>query len=202
MRNCITIQLKKDEIWIKIREDAEEEEIIESLNRKLIDLEKLYQEEKTPIKIKGKTLKNKEMEEVRTLIKERINVDIDFETSATLGLYGIKKAFSQEIKKSETKFHKGSLRSGQRIEFEGSLVIIGDVNAGAEVVAEENIVILGDLRGLAHAGAKGNLQAIIAANKIYSPQIRIADKIKEFESQTDSKYGYAYINEKEEIVVE
>lgn len=202
MRNCVTIQLKKDEIWIKIKEDAEEEEIIESLNRKLADLEKLYQEEKTPIKIKGKTLKNNEMEKVRALIKEKINVNIDFEIPTTLGLYGIKKAFSQEIKKSETKFHKGSLRSGQRIEFEGSLVIIGDVNAGAEAVAEENIVILGDLRGLAHAGAKGNLQAIIAANKIDSPQIRIADKIKEFENQTQTKYSYAYINENEEIVVE
>ena len=202
MRNCVTIQLKKDEIWIKIKDDATEEEIIESLNRKLDDLEKLYQEEKTPIKIKGKTLKNKEMEDVKKLIKSKINVNIDFEIPTTLGLHGIKKAFSQEIKKSETKFHRGSLRSGQRIEFEGSLVIIGDVNAGAEVVAEENIVILGDLRGLAHAGAKGNVQAIIAANKIDSPQIRIADKIKEFENKTQGKYSYAFINENDGIVVE
>ena len=202
MRNCVTIQLKKDEIWVKIKEDAEEEEIIESLNRKLEDLEKLYQEEKTPIKIKGKNLKNKEKEEIKALIKEKINVNIDFDMPNTLGLYGIKEAFSQKIEKSQTKFYRGALRSGQRIEFEGSIVIIGDVNGGAEVVAEENIVILGDLRGLAHAGAKGNLQAIIAANKIYSPQIRIADKIKEFEKQTENKYSYAYINDNREIVVE
>ena len=202
MRNCVTIQLKKDEIWIKIKEDAQEEEIIESLNRKIGDLERLYQEEKTPIKIIGKNLKNNEMEEIKAIIKEKINVDIESETPQTLGLYGIKSVFSQEIKKSETKFHRGSLRSGQRIEFEGSLVIIGDVNAGAEVFAEENIVILGDLRGLAHAGAKGNLQAFIAANKIDSPQIRIADKIKEFEHQTQGKYSYSYINENDEIVVE
>ena len=202
MRNCVMIQLKRDEIWIKIREDAEEEDIIESLNRKLIDLEKLYQEEKTPIKIKGKALKNNEIEEIRKLIKEKIDVDIDFDIPSTLGLYGIKKAFSQEIRKSQTRFYKGSLRSGQRIEFEGSVVIIGDVNGGAEVIAEENIVILGALRGLAHAGAKGNVQAIIAASKIESPQIRIADKIKEFEKEEQAKYTYAYMDEKEEIIVE
>jgi len=36
MKNCITIQLKKEEIWIKIKEEAEEKEIIECLKKKLI----------------------------------------------------------------------------------------------------------------------------------------------------------------------
>ena len=93
-----------------------------------------------------------------------------------LGLYGIKKSFNKEIATSETKFYKGSIRSGQKMEFEGSLVILGDVNAGAEVLAEDNVVILGILRGMAHAGAKGNKEAIIAAASIESAQIRIADK--------------------------
>ncbi len=202
MKNCISIQLKKEEIWIKIREDAEEEEILENLNKKLVDLEKLYKEEKTPIKVKGKVLKNKEIEEIRDLIKLKIDVDVDFESPTTLGLHGIKKTFNQEIKSSETKFHRGSLRSGQRIEYEGSLVIIGDVNAGAEVVAGEHIVILGRLYGLAHAGAKGNTKAVIAANIIDCPQIRIADKIKEFEKQENKIYIYSYINENDEIIVE
>ena len=88
------------------------------------------------------------------------------------------------------------MRSGQRIEYEGSIVVIGDVKAGAEIIAGENIVILGELKGLAHAGAKGNTEAIIAANRIECPQIRIADKIKEFEKEDfDTQiYTYAYID--------
>ena len=117
-------------------------------------------------------------------------------------MHGIKKVFSKKIKSSETIFNKGSLRSGQRLEFEGSIVVIGDVNAGAEVVAGENIIILGDLRGLAHAGAKGNREAIIASNKIDCPQIRIADKIKEFEKEEQTLRSNAYINEQNEIIVE
>lgn len=121
-----------------------------------------------------------------------------------LGLHGIKETFHKEINTSKTKFHKGSLRSGQKLEFEGSLVIIGDVNSGAEVIAEENIVILGTLRGLAHSGAKGNKDAIIAAEKILSPQIRIADKIAELESKSISEKEvktFAFLNEKEEVVI-
>lgn len=204
MKNCIMIQLKRDEIWMKIKEDAQEDEIIECLNKKLIELERLYKQENTPIKITGKLLKNKEMEEIQDLINTKIGVKVSFDSPTTLGLHGIKKAFSQEIKSSETTFHKGSLRSGQKIEYEGSIVIIGDVNAGAEVVAGENIVILGKLWGLAHAGAKGNKQAFIAANKIDCPQIRIADKIKEFEKQEKESiiYTYTYINDNDEIILE
>jgi septum site-determining protein MinC len=46
-----------------------------------------------------------------------------------------------------------TLRSGQRIETEHTLVIFGDVNSGAEVIAGGDIVVLGTLRGIAHAGA-------------------------------------------------
>lgn len=202
MKNYVTVQLKKDEIWIKVAEDAEEKEIIEGLKNKIEDLEKLYKNDTTPIKVVGKILKNKEIEEIRKIVKERINVDIDFESPTTLGLHGIKKGFYKEIKSSETKFYKTSLRSGQKVEFEGSIAILGDVNAGAEVIAEENIIVLGELRGLAHAGAKGNREAIIAANKIDCPQIRIADKIKEFEKEDlEETKKYIYINEKDEIVL-
>lgn len=202
MINCITIQLKKDEILIRIKEDAEEKEILEELKEKLVELKNLYKDDTTPIKITGKVLKNKEMEEIQKIIKEQIDVKIDFESPKILGLAGITKSFNQEIKSSETIFNKGSLRSGQKIEYEGSIVIIGDVNAGAEVIAGENIIILGDLRGLAHAGAKGNKEAIIASNKIDCPQIRIADKIKEFEKDITIIQNYAYINEEDKIIVE
>ena len=202
MKNYVTIQLKKDEIWIKVAEDAEEKEIIEGLKNKIEHREKLYKNDTTPIKVVGKILKNKEIEEIRKIVKERINVDIDFESPTTLGLHGIKKGFYKEIKSSETKFYKTSLRCGQKVEFEGSIAILGDVNAGAEVIAEENIIVLGELRGLAHAGAKGNREAIIAANKIDCPQIRIADKIKEFEKEElEETKKYIYINEKDEIVL-
>lgn len=203
MKDCITIQLKKNEILIKIREEADQKEIEQCLKKKVTELKKLYKDSQTPIKVVGKILKNKEMEEIQAIIKEKIDVNIEFETPKTLGLHGIKKAFSQEIKSSETTFHKSSLRCGQRIEFEGSVVVLGDINAGAEVIAGENIIVLGEIRGLAHAGAKGNNQAMIACNRIDCPQIRVADKIKEFEKEElEEIKNYVYINDNDEIIVE
>ena len=119
-----------------------------------------------------------------------------------LGLHGIKKSFSQEIESSQTKFHRGAVRSGQKIEYEGSIVILGDVNGGAEVIAGDNVIVLGVLRGLAHAGAYGNKKAIIASASIDCKQIRIADIIKEMEEETDeegniiapARKTYAYVD--------
>ena len=205
MSSCISISIKKNQVAIKIEENAEQKEIVSELRRKIIELKNLYKEDKTPILITGKVLKNKEMDEIQAIIKKFIDVQVEFDSPKVLGLHGIKKTFYKEVATSETKFHKGSLRSGQRIEFEGSLVIIGDVNAGAEVIAGENIVILGVLRGLAHAGAKGNKDAIIEASEIEAVQIRIADKVKEIERDNEEIKKIqtsAYINDKDELILE
>ena len=202
-KNCISINLRKNEIIIKIAEDAEQREIIYDLRKKLHELKKLYKDEKTPIKVTGKVMKNKEIDEIQNLIKGQIDVEIDFDMPKTLGLSGIKKAFDREIATSETKFHKGSLRSGQRLETEGSIVVIGDVNSGAEVVASDNIIVLGNLRGLAHAGAKGNKQAIIAAGLLDTVQIRISNIVREIDRDEEPmhKQAYVYVQDSQ-IVIE
>lgn len=106
---------------------------------------------------------------------------------AELGLHTIEKSFNRKIEETVTKLHNGSLRSGNKVEFEGSVVVLGDINAGAEVIAEDHIIVLGTIRGLAHAGAKGNKKAIIAANSIEAPQIRIADIVKEIEKPENTE---------------
>ena len=194
MKNCVSINLRKNEIIIKLNDDANQLEIVECLRKKLPELRKLYKDEKTPITVTGKILKNKEIDEIQELIKSKIDVEIDFDMPKSLGLSSIKKAFDKKIASSETEFHRGSLRSGQKLESEGSLVILGDVNSGAEVMASDNIVVLGALRGLAHAGAKGNKQAIIAAGLVDTVQIRIANIVKEIDRDEEPLHKQAYIS--------
>ena len=203
MKNCISINLKKDQIIIKIIDDAEQKDIINNLNKKLPELKKMYKEEKTPIVVSGKVLKNKEIDEIQELIKASIDVDIEFDMPKSLGLSSITRTFKQEIAVSETKFHKGSLRSGQKLETEGSIVILGDVNSGAEVIASDNIVVLGSLRGLAHAGAKGNKNAIIAAGKLEAVQIRISNIVKEIDRDEEPAHiqAYVYVDD-DKIIIE
>lgn len=204
MRSCISINLRKDNIVIKVNEEYSQEDIVYTLRKKIPDLKKLYQGEHTPIVITGKVLKNKEIDEIQELIKKYLDVQIKFDSPRTLGLHGIVKTYNKEIAISETKFHRGAVRSGQKLEFEGSIVIMGDVNDGAEVIAGDNIVILGALRGLAHAGAKGNVNAIIAASSIDAPQLRIANIIKEREKEEiqEDKKNYACLDEKGNLVMQ
>lgn len=201
MRNCVSINLKKNEILIKISDSAEQKEIMDNLKKKISELKKMYKNEKTPITVTGKILKNREIDEIQELIKSNIDVEVDFDMPKSLGLSSITRTFNKEIAVSETKFHKGSLRSGQKMEAEGSLVILGDVNSGAEVMASDNIVVLGALRGLAHAGAKGNKQAIISAGVLDTVQIRIANVIKEIDRDEEPLHKQAYVSIVEDNIV-
>ena len=199
----ISINLKKSENLIKVQEAAEQADIIKELKKKLPELKKLYKDEKMPIRITGKALKNAAMDEIENLIKEYLDIEIKFDIPKELGLSSIIKTFNQTIKTSETKFHKGSIRSGKKIEAEGSIVVLGDVNSGAEVIATDNIVVLGSLRGLAHAGAKGNKEAIVAAGIFDAVQVRIANIVKEIDRDFDLAKNQVYIHvDGEEILME
>ena len=90
----------------------------------------------------------------------------------------IEREFS--IKEHNTKFYKGNLRNGMSLDFDGSLVILGDVNPGAQVTATGNILILGALKGLAHAGCRGNSEAFVFALHLIPVQLRIGSIITRF----------------------
>ena len=199
----ISINLKKDVVMIKIDDNAPQSKIVSELSNKLKDLKKMYQEEKTPIRVTGKVLTNKELEEIRRVIKKEIDVEITFDTPTTLGLHSITKSYKRDVGKSETTFHRGSLRSGQKLEVEGSIVVIGDVNSGAEVIAADNIAVIGNLRGLAHAGAKGNKDAIIATSNLDAVQIRISNIVREIDREEEDakEHAFVYVDE-DKIVIE
>ena len=187
LKSCLNVFQKNNYVVIKINEGHDFETIQKEMKRRLTQLKKLYKEDKkTPIKVIGKVLKNREIEQIEKIIDEILGVDVEFDMPREPGLFNIRRTFEAEILTSETKFHKGSLRSGQRIVEDRSIVVIGDVNAGAEVIATDNIVVLGTLRGLAHAGAKGNKKAIIAAGRLDTAQMRIANIVKEFDREEES----------------
>ena len=179
---------------------ADINEILEELRIKLPKLRDFYQDSQIPMRITGRLFTESEIDKVKKLINNQIQVQIKFDDiSDLLGLHAIKKTFEAETDISETKVIQNSLRSGQREEYTGSLVICGDVNSGAEIVAGGNIMILGALRGVAHAGANGNTMALISANYIDVTQIRIANLVREVGERID-KCPICKI-EKNEIVI-
>jgi septum site-determining protein MinC len=70
-----------------------------------------------------------------------------------------------------------SLRSGQRVEHYGDVIIAGHVNDGAEVLSAGHVTVLGRLSGLVHAGCEGDESASVVVRSMEALQIRIGSRI-------------------------
>lgn len=89
---------------------------------------------------------------------------------------------NRRIQERQSETYVGIVRSGQVVKAEGDLVVVGDVNPNGRVVAGGNIYVLGRLKGIAHAGANGNRDAVIAASWLEATHLMIDDAL---ETMTD-----------------
>ena len=92
--SCINVSQKNNLVIIKINENAKIQDIIPQIKKKVYQLKKIYKGEKTPIKIIGKVLKNKEIDEIEEIIKQVLDVGVEFDMPKEMGLHNIKKTFS------------------------------------------------------------------------------------------------------------
>lgn len=88
-----------------------------------------------------------------------------------------RKENSKFLNSEPTLLVRRTIRSGQNITYPGHVVIMGDMHAGSEVIAEGSVIILGRCSGVVHAGATGNKEAKVIANKLCPTQLRIGTAI-------------------------
>lgn len=70
-----------------------------------------------------------------------------------------------------------TVRGGQLIKYNGTVIVFGDVNPSAHIMAENDIFVAGSTRGILHAGCLGDRKATVVAANFGGGQIRIADLI-------------------------
>ncbi len=70
-----------------------------------------------------------------------------------------------------------SLRSGQKIESDGDVVLWGHLNVGAEIFASGSVIVMGRLKGLIHAGMDARDDVYVIAGSFEPQQVRVADKL-------------------------
>lgn len=197
MLNNIQIKQTTKEVILDINVQANNFQVVQELQEKIPKLKELYKDSKIPIRITGKLFTESEKKILEKMIATEILVDIKFdEPDELLGLHAIKKTFESKTEISETKYIYNSIRSGNKEEYAGSIVICGDVNFGAEVIAGGNITVTGALRGVAHAGANGNVKATISANTIEQTQVRIANLVEQIEEPKEKSPVYCIVANK------
>lgn len=162
------------------------EDMLEILIRKLSKAKKFYKGTPLCVITKMSNYNEKEVLRLKDVLIEEIEVkevifeDVDLQIEAAEEA----KVFSG-VYEGRTKFIRKTVRSGQRINYPGNVVIIGDVNSGAEVCAGGNIIVLGTIRGNVFAGVNGNKDAIIAAFSLQPGVLKISNIITVSPDDTD-----------------
>lgn len=179
MSSTVKIRGSKHGISVKIDKEASYEDIKNDIATEFRDAGKFLGEERLAISFEGKYLTDEQQEELVDIIHQNCNVHIvcimDQNSEQEQKFQKSVQQTMMEFDASTGQFYKGQLRSGQVLEFEQSVIIIGDVNPGASVISKGNIIILGSLRGTAFAGASRKKNCFIVAMDMQPIQLRIAD---------------------------
>lgn len=170
MIEAVTFKLTRNGLIILLDDNLDFATIKRLLKKKLEESKEFFQGAILKTTIKGRDLEKYELDELRQLIFSETGFEDINEDVVTFD-------WSKNTVEGRTKFYRGTMRSGNQINFKGNVVVMGDVNPGAEVIATGNIIITGMLKGTVHAGCKGNRNAIVTACGIYPTQLRIADII-------------------------
>lgn len=181
MQQPVVLKSNKYGINLILSDDMEFKELLQCIVDKFKESEGFFKNAKMAISFEGRTLTQEEEFQIVEAITENSYVNIicildNDQLKEELVRQKIDQ-FEEEQAGKTGEFYKGTLRSGQVLDCETSVVVIGDVNPGAKVISKGNIVILGALKGNAYAGANGNELAFVAALDMDPVQIKIGDVI-------------------------
>ena len=180
-QQTVVIKSNKYGITLFLDKDTEFSELLKDIGEKFKASSKFFKDAQMAIAFEGRILSQEEQMDVIRVIQESSGLEI----LCILEQDALKEAYmkrvleerQQQQASSDGRFYQGTLRSGQVLESETSIIILGDVNPGATVVSKGNVVVLGALKGTIHAGATGNEASFVAALNMNPMQIRIADCI-------------------------
>lgn len=162
--NYVIFKGTKDGVTVIFDPEVSFETLCTQLEKKVAEAGKFFDNVKTSLAFKGRIFTEEEEETLLKIIAKHTTMEITFVKTENNEIKRLSDLLEKELAPFNlAKFHKGSLRNGQKIEFEGSVIVVGDVNPGAEIKAGGNIIILGQLKGMAHAGCKGMTDAFVSA---------------------------------------
>lgn len=177
----VVIKGNKSGIRIVLEPDMKFEELLKEVQKKFSSSADFLGNAQVAVSFEGRELSEDEEGILLQCISDYSNLDVVciIDNDKKREEYFTKSLNERlmQINSNSGQFFKGNLRSGQVMEFETSIVILGDINAGAQVVSTGNIIVLGNLNGTVYAGASGRENSFVVALKMNPMQIRIADVI-------------------------
>ncbi|MEN6376428.1 MAG: septum site-determining protein MinC [Caldisericales bacterium] len=179
--DAVTIKGTIDGVNVIVDEKYDLVRLFSKLEQKIKSAKSFFSGNQIMVSLKERAFTKDEFDYFRSSLKLKYGVDV----APLIPVQGEEekpkveedKLFKTGPQLCNTKVISHTLRAGQSVEYEGDIVIAGDVNPGAEVVATGNVFVMGAVRGRVCAGCKGNRESYIIAMDFEPVQLRIADKV-------------------------
>lgn len=143
---------------LHIKPEADMETLLAELREKFQSSRQFFGNMQVGLALSGKELTQEQEDQILDAIEE----NSDLQVVCLIGederiQYLLDEAFEGEeapVKDPgvDGQFYRGTLKKGQSLETEHSVIILGDVNPGAKVFSQRDIIVLGALFGEVHAG--------------------------------------------------
>lgn len=194
MKQSVIIKSFPNGIVLHLSEADTFEEILRETAIRFRESRDFFKDAKMALSIKGRKLTEEEENTLLNIISENSDIHIlclvsDDEDTDRMFIKAISETdFSEDGNgNSAGQFYKGTLKNGEVLETEYSIVILGDVYPGSAIISARDIIVLGGLYGEAYAGGNGSDAHYVAALEMSPEKLKIGDF--KYHAKEKSKWG-------------
>lgn len=191
MKNPVIIKSFQNGLSIYLDEEMTFAELLNEIAFKFKESAHFFKDASMVISFEGRSLSDQEERQLVNTITANSALNVmcimgkNEETNKNFVKALQKVSYHQQALENAGQFYKGTLKDGQVLETENSLIVLGDVYPGASIISNKDIVVLGGLYGQAYAGGNGEEGHFVVALEMSPEKLKIGDfKYKTSEKQS------------------
>ena len=215
MSNQVIIKGKNDRLVIALNPKSDFLELCDILKTKILEAKNFIGNSRMAIEFSGRKLTSEEEDILIGILTENSNIVISYiftdknekneknekkpkDKKSKDQAMDLSK-FNPLMEEGKTHFYRGTLRAGAKIESDGHIVVVGDVNPSSIIKARGNIIVLGHLNGTVYAGLNGDDESFVAA--IYFNPIQLTIGMKTITDMQKEILDSSRVNRKSKFKV-
>lgn len=191
MKNSVILKSFSSGISVIMDSEIEFEDLLVEIATKFKEADSFFKNAAVALSLEGRVLSTEEERRVLDAITANSRIRVlclmGKDENKNIKFTGIHENITFQKDENCAQFYRGTLKDGESIETDKSIVILGDVNENCAVYSEKDIVILGCLLGEAHAGVNGDKHHFVVALQMNPQRLTIG---KEYEYQVPPKKGF------------
>lgn len=191
MKNPVIIKSFQNGLSIYLDEEMPFAELLEEIAFKFKESAHFFKDASMVLSFEGRQLSEIEERQIVNTITVNSSLNVvcimgkNEETNKNFVKALQKLSDHQQAMENAGQFYKGTLKDGQSLETENSVIVLGDVYPGASIISNKDIVILGGLYGQAYAGGGGTEGHFVVALEMSPEKLKIGEfKYKSSEKQS------------------